>query len=161
MSLNFTIPTKRIPMPTAENPDNGFDVRGLSTDDLVYLIGKYFADLKDLYDPKQPKPDFNLFAAKLQKQAPEALAEAIAIAADAKDQVELFRRLPTAISYITVSEIGALTFGEEGGLESFLGMMASVLGATTNVMREVQKIATDAQLVAMMANTDSLPGANN
>lgn len=159
----FAIPKKRIAMPTEDNQDNGFDVRGLSTEDLVALISKYFAELKPLFDPNADRETLNFesIITDLQKKAPMALAEGLAIAADMPDQVAVFAKLPTYLQYSVASEIGVMTFGQEGGLESFLELLIKTISDVTVVMNHSQKVITEMQLArASVSSTTAIPSSN-
>lgn len=105
-----------------------FLVRGLGVDDLAILVRDYLGDMDKilaLYEDSARSPLSSVataqFVLKLTREAPAAVAQIIAIAADEPSEVDRARRLPLPVQVLALQHIGRLTFEEAGGLKKFLG----------------------------------------
>lgn len=109
-------------------------VRGLSLVDVSYLVSRHRADLEKLFELYQsfakdtgasPLGDAVLigYGYELLGQAPAILANVIAVAADARDQVEAISRLPSSLQIDALRAICSLTIEDFGGLKPLLAKL--------------------------------------
>lgn len=142
MGLNFTIPTAKVEVPGGGE----FDVRGLSFEDMSFIVGRHGDVLSDLFNEMATNggavqaTTLAGIASELVKRAPDVAGMAMALAADEDPASEVTftvavvkcRRLPISVQLDALTKIGTLTFGTEGGLkkawETVVELLAGLKG---------------------------------
>lgn len=141
MSLgSLTLATKSV-----EVPGGSVSVRGLSAQDVAWLVSRHRETIESLFSQlvdetpgeepaEEPTPDLEDFAGVaefLLERAPVLLADAIAAAADDRDNAKIALRLPMPAQIELLEAIGELTFVGEGSVGKFLEVLTRVMGRTT------------------------------
>jgi hypothetical protein len=133
MAVNFEIATQRVPV----GRSGYFDVRGLNSEDVVYLTTTYLEDIKAVVAKYATRGVVQKSAvadlvAEVAKDFPTMATEIISRCADATDPDSLtkFRNLSFVTQIKALKEIFILT-AEDGGIElgKVAGFVASLLEA--------------------------------
>lgn len=140
MGLNFTLPTEKVVFPGGD-----LTVRGLSLEDVTTLVRHHGAALSGLFATitaaKSGEVDLDnmtAMASALATAAPRAAAEAIAIAADEPDKVDLAGQLNLTVQIEALEKIGALTFTSEGGIKKVLETVIRVAQGTAGAVKSLR-----------------------
>ena len=150
-TLHFTVPVKNIPVPVpGVEPDKypNFDVRGITLQDLSYLIQKHGASMAVLYN-KYAKGDIDVekgvadeAVADLVGQLPELFAALVARASRGVLDESTAIDLPLPVTVDATVAVGELTFAGEKSLEKFMAAATRMLDGFATV---VQKANTPQQ----------------
>lgn len=131
---------KHIKLPEAaiKFPGGDFAVRGLSLDDIAYLVGRHGAKMNDLFlEFQKGGAELELeslasFAVPLLKAAPEVAAELIACASGDPKDWHIAATLPVPVQLEALEKLVELTFNVEGGpkkvVETVIRMAQGVSG---------------------------------
>lgn len=138
MLYDFRIPTAQVNYKGTQV----MEVRGLAFNDVSYLVNRHRDDLLQLMDLwTQVADDFQRddiqssiqqaavnkdYIIRLIQQAPAIVANAIALAADAIDQVDTIARYPVSIQIEALQVIGKLTADDFGGIKKLIGSIAGL-----------------------------------
>lgn len=132
---------KHIKLPSAEVefPGGKFAVRGLSLDDIAYLVRRHKASLEELYDAFQaegePTTEAALnFVGPLVQKMPALAADAIACGAGEGGDAEaemVAAQLPFPVQVEALEHIIVLTFATEGGLKKLMETVVRLAQGTT------------------------------
>lgn len=129
----------------------GFQVRGISDEDLVSLMRDHREQLVRAFDTIQGAEERDLESAKdfgveLLQEVPELVAQLIALAADKPDGAPVIRKMPAPIKLKALMEIWQLTVVDTGGFEPFLTQVISVMqglsAGMTNLKDSMQETLT-------------------
>jgi len=141
------IPEAFVQVPGKE-PGTGFRVHGLSMEDVSKILRLHGAALNAIYLEKIVASDMapesmNLAALgrAVLETVPEAVAGAIALAADAEDQYGSIRRLPIPVQTDALEKVLRLTFHTEDDLGNFVG---AVLRGSESVQRVLNSVLNPA-----------------
>ena len=114
-----------IPTETIKTSGGEFTVRGLSFTDILQLAGKYFPIMSELFDQFAGASIDNIseaqkrgIAATLVREAPDAVAEVIALASGEMDAetIAIAKSLTGPTQIEALNKIGRLTFVSEDDL---------------------------------------------
>jgi hypothetical protein len=112
-------------------------VRGLTGDDLGLLVRAHLGTVeavlqavKDSAAGPLSGDQTSRFVLMLAQDAPEVVAQIIAIASDEPDQADAARKLPFPVQIDALQRIGRLTFEEAGGSEGFANALAALVAGT-------------------------------
>lgn len=143
MLHDFTIPTTTVTY--KGNPV--LDVRGLSFNDIAYLINRHREDLDmlvKLWDEYSKQGNFDetkeavllQYGFELVQQAPGILAHVIAVASDSIDRHEHIARLPATVQIDALKAIGRMTIEDFGGTKKMLETLwTTVLAHAPDLVR--------------------------
>jgi hypothetical protein len=131
---DFVIPRARItlPGPKVEGEKPFFEVRGITLDDMTFLVNQHLEPItRALKLYQESREDIlktgNLsgFIMTLARDFPTLAAEVISAAADSLDDAtrEVAKQLPLATQIHALSEITRLTLEDAGGLKNLLAEM--------------------------------------
>ena len=109
------------PKQVAVGNNKYLEVRGLTLVEITNLLGRYQDLLVMFIDGGALKPE------QLIAQAPDMVAEIIAIAADAKDELEDVKKLPFATQVEAVSTVWELSVPDVKKLIESLSRVAAAL----------------------------------
>lgn len=119
---------------TSKGKPFSFVVRGLNLVDLSYLVGEHLADIEaawELFSDAQKeiirRGSMDGLFLTLCRDAPGLVAEIISVAADEKDLVEQYAKLPFSISVTALAEVSRLTMVEAGGLKNLFASLANLI----------------------------------
>lgn len=129
MAVNFTIPTVNIPV-----GEGSFDVRGVNSEDVVFLTTHYLEDIKQAVTDfgvsnKAGRVKATELAMDLAKGFPLMAAEIISRCADQPDEIETYRRLSFAKQIVALKAIFDLSVENGADLKKVAGFVASLLEA--------------------------------
>lgn len=143
---------KDIKIPTVDvlvSEGNSFPVRGLSTDDINYLVRAHGSDLKELWDEfLENKVDLSKLAVTeiyplikvVIGRVPAAMLEMIAIAADADDDdLPTLRKLPIGTQIDAVSKVLGMTLKTDGDWSKTMETVLKMLGGANGALGEMVK----------------------
>lgn len=132
---------KHIKLPSAEVEFSGgkFAVRGLSLDDIAYLVSRNKASLTALYDEFQDAGgsstgDLSAVIVPAIQTAPRLVAEIVACAAGDADDWEVARQFPFPVQVEALEHILNLTFSSEGGPKKVLEAVVRLAQGTTGLL---------------------------
>ena len=131
MAVNFEIPTETIKV----GKGGTFTVRGLDTEDVVFLTSVYLEDIKVLIakfgnkSGVMPRSAVAELVMEIAKSFPMMTAEIVSRCADAPDEVEKFRHLPFAKNIEALKAIAILSVEDGHELKNLAGGLASLLEA--------------------------------
>lgn len=133
MAANFEIPTETVTV-----RGGSFTVRGMNSEDVVFLTSHYLEDLKTLvadYGKKQAKGGVLPRAAvaelvmDIAQRFPMMSAEMISRCADAPDQIDKFRQLSFVKQIEALKHIAVLSVEDGHELKKVGEVLASLLEA--------------------------------
>lgn len=132
---------KNIKLPSADIEFSGgkFAVRGLSFDDIAFLVARNKDSLSNLFNQFQDQGDLSLdnasaFILPLIETAPRLAAEIIACGAGDADDWEVARQLPFPVQVEALEGIIDLTFSAEGGPKKVLEAVVRLAQGTSALM---------------------------
>lgn len=132
MAVNFEIPTEEIKV----GKGGSFTVRGLDTEDVVFLTSTYLEDIKTLiakFGNKQgvmPRSAVAELVMEIAKSFPMMTAEIVARCAGAEQEdFDKFRHLPFAKNIEALKAIAILSVEDGHELKNLAGGLASLLEA--------------------------------
>ncbi len=139
----------KLPTETVEIPDMGdFTVRGLSLPDLSHIMRLHGTALEAIYlenvvraGDEAPEMSISSIGTAVLQSAPEAVALAIALAADEPNLVGVARKLPIAAQMDAIEKVLKLTFYTEDELGNLIG---AVLRGSESVQRVLSKALPNA-----------------
>lgn len=109
-----------------------FSVRGLTTDDITYLVSKYRTDLEAgvlLYRKAQSSlvstNKLDDLILMLLREAPGLVSEVISVASDQRHLVETIRTLPFSVQASAAHKIVGMTLVEADGLKNLMASLQS------------------------------------
>ena len=129
-----------IPSVPVQTPGGEFSVRGLSLDDLTYILQRHAVEVSHVIsaiEAKKGDVDHDLIsemAVGLIEAAPGVAAEIVAVAAGELDQIDTVRRLPFPVLLDAVEKIGNLTFEVYGGPKKVLEAVIRLAKGTTGLL---------------------------
>lgn len=129
-----------IPSASVQTPGGSFSVRGLSLEDLTYILQIHSVEVAHVVRTLESKKDgvdrslISEMAVGLIESSPAVAAEIIANAADAPDQVAKVRKLPFTTQLDALEKIGDLTFEAYGGPKKVLEVVIRLAKGTTNLL---------------------------
>lgn len=143
MGLNYTpaLMVKKI-----EFPGGDVTVRGLSLEDVVKLTHKHAVVLGSFFSMLTTKGvetdlgDMTSLAVALIEVAPQAAAEAMALAADSPEHVAVFSRLPFGVQLEILEAIGEQTFSSDEHVGKVMGTVVKVLQGTNRMIETVRGV---------------------
>lgn len=141
--LLFDVPTLKVSWASG-GKQYGFEVRGLSDEDLVKLVRDNDEALNKAFNAVQgvsgqnPEDLTNTnaveFGKALLEAVPELVAQMIALAADMPDKAPVVRKMPAPIKLQALTAVWQLTVIDTGGLEPFLEQVLGLMkGLRTNM----------------------------
>lgn len=133
---------KHIKLPSADVEFSGgkFTVRGLSLDDIAYLVGRYKDTFAQLFDQFQAQGDMDstnsvlAFVGPMIQTAPKLAAEIIACGAGDASDWEVARSLPFPVQVEALEHVINLTFTAEGGPKKVLEAVVRLAQGTTALL---------------------------
>lgn len=135
----------KLPRETVELPDgDSFEVRGLSLDDIAFLIHRHGKGMTDLFgqftaQESELTPDsVAKFALPLIEAAPGIAAEAIACAAGDPSDVEIARSLPFPVQIDALEKTLKLTFEAGGGPKKLFETIVRLAQGTTGLLESLK-----------------------
>lgn len=150
-------------LPTAEIKvsDTGtFCVRGLSLADMSSLVNKHGKVIGVLFDKIRDEmvqrsevtaADVQDYARMLLKEAPDVVANAIALAADEPDMGEKVKGLRFTVQLIALEQVILLTFANEAELKKLVEIVTQWLG---KINTEAEKLRNLPSLVGSGESDD-------
>lgn len=142
---DFTIPRTRINLPGKADKDGNkpyFEVRGLTLDDLTFLIGQHLGPITralKLYQESREDVlktgNLSGFIMSLARDFPDLVAEVISAATDSLDDAtrNIARQLPISVQLLAINEITRLSIEDAGGLKNLLAEMQERLKDAASV----------------------------
>ena len=134
----ITLPEAKI-----ELPGGGFAVRGLSLDDIIFLVQRHGAGLQEAFNRMMATTGelstdtVASFALPFLQAAPEIAAEMIACASGDKEAADVAARLPFPVQIEALEQIARLTFEASGGpkklVESVIKLAQGMTGLLTDL----------------------------
>ncbi len=120
-----------------------FTVRGLSLDDISFLVTRHSAKLAALYAQFKLRDDIgedNMMglALDLLKQAPELAADMIACASGDHEDSELAAQLPFPVQLDALEKLVTLTFTVAGGPKKVLEIVIRLAQGTTGLLESLK-----------------------
>lgn len=132
---------KHIKLPSAEVvfPGGTIAVRGLSLDDVAYLVRLHKASLEELFDSFQTEGDLTAeaamkFVGPLVQTMPRLAADAIACAAGDHEDADIAAQLPFPVQVEILELVIGLTFSTEGGPKKLVETVVRLALGTTALM---------------------------
>lgn len=140
MSLkDFVIPRKTV---TCQGGD--LSVRGLSLNDVSFVMRDYLGELENLYRTYRADEEAQKtvavaegvkFAITVVKESPKLVAQLIVMASDEEQQLfDIALKMPITSQVEILRTIFELTFEEAGGAKKFVDSLAAMVGATSSSM---------------------------
>lgn len=137
----------KLPEATVEFPGGNFAVRGLSLDDISFLLRRHGQRLQALFAELMGKPvgaeltvdSVASFAMPLIEAAPELAAEIVACAADghSPEEIAIARSLPLPTQIDALEKTLNLTFEAAGGPKKLLETVIRLAQGTTGLLQEI------------------------
>ena len=132
-----------IPSAPVQTPGGEFSVRGLSLDDLTYILQRHAVEVSQIVSTIEAKKGeigndlLSEMAVGLIQSAPDVAAEVIAVAAGELDQVTKVRMLPFPVQLDAMEKIGNLTFEVYGGPKKVLEAVIRLAKGTTSILESL------------------------
>lgn len=131
---DFTIPRAKItlPGPAVDGERPYFEVRGITLDDMTFLVGQHLGPITraiKLYQESREDVlktgNLHGFIMTLARDFPDLAAEVISAASDSLDDAtrKVARQLPISVQVHALSEITRLSLEDAGGLKNLLAEM--------------------------------------
>jgi hypothetical protein len=131
-----------------------FYVRGLSLEDITYLVNNHLPDLEKISDLYEQHTQ-NVFTDEAMKklmlrllsELPAVASEIIACAADAPGEGTKVRKYPAPVQIESLFVIARLTFEEVGGVKKFIEHLSSTMGdlLSPEKMQVLKKLTKEQQ----------------
>lgn len=134
----------RIPEEVVETRAGKFSVRGLSADDVSFLVKYHGDDLTSLFNDfiaeenELTSDQVMKFVLPIIQQLPVLVAKLIACAADDPEQFDLVRRLPISAQADALEKIVVLSFDAEGGPKKFAETVVRLLEGTNGLLTSLK-----------------------
>lgn len=135
---------KHIKLPSAEIEFTGgkFAVRGLSLNDIAFLVTRNKDKMSQLFEQFQKQGDMTQdsvlsMVAPLIETAPILAAEMIACGAGDADDWELAAKLPFPVQVEALEQIIGFTFSTEGGPKKVLEAVIRLAQGTTALLNDL------------------------
>lgn len=135
---------------TAKKEEYSFTVRGLTLVDLTYLIGEHLADIEAAWELFQSAQkdivrtgSLDGFYLTLCRDAPGLVAEVISVAADERDLVDRYVKLPFSITVTSLAAVVRLSMVEHGDLGN---LFASIIKLVEEALPESVRAQMTAQI---------------
>ena len=134
----------KLPEAIVEFPGGSFAVRGLSLNDIAFLVSRHGEKIKTtfagLVQQAQGTDDFDLnsvstLAVPVLRAIPELAAEMIACASGEPDAVELATRLPAPVQVDALEKLLTITFESGGGAKKVFETVVRLAQGTTGLVR--------------------------
>lgn len=133
---------KHIKLPSADVEFSGgkFSVRGLSLDDIAYLVGRHKDNLHQLFEQFQEQGDLGsndgalAFVAPLIQTAPQLAAEIIACGAGDAEDWTVAKGFPFPVQVEALEHVINLTFSAEGGPKKVLEAVIRLAQGSTALL---------------------------
>ena len=129
----------------AASPAGGeFAVRGLSLDDISFLVQRHGAKLQDLFSQfvanagELTTESAVGFAVPLMKEAPGIAAELIACASGDPEDAEIAAQLPFPVQLDALEKLATLTFESGGGPKKLVETVIRAAQGTTGLLQSLQ-----------------------
>lgn len=129
---------KNITLPSAEVAFSGgkFAVRGLSFDNIAYLVRKHKDGLRSLFDSFQEQGDLTTagamqFVVPLVEKMPSLAADIIACGSGDHKDAAIAAGLPFPVQVEALEKIIDLTFSVDGGVKKLLETVVRMAQGTT------------------------------
>lgn len=137
---DFVLPTSEVQLPGG----GSFAVRGLSLEDITILVSMHGPVMEEFFKKysNSGQADTMQVGMSMLSQAPVLVAQLIAIAADASDQVELVRKMPLVVQQDALEKIAKMTFDASGGPGKFFEAVIRLIQSTTNAMTGLTRSTT-------------------
>jgi len=145
MSLaDYQVPTEEVVLPGG----GSFVVRGLSLADMTKLINSYRTELEEVFRTFEEVTfaDISTLAEQMLGRFPDAVAHAIALAADEPERADVVKALPASVTLDAVEKVGRLTLSAEGGLKKVLATVVSISQGTQTAMADLGAHGSDESL---------------
>ena len=132
-----------IPSAPVQTPGGEFSVRGLSLEDLTYILQRHAVEVSQVIATIEAKKGeigndlISEMAVGLIESAPGVAAEVIAVAAGEHDEVSKVRRLPFPVQMDALEKIGNLTFEVYGGVGKTLEAVIRLAKGTTSLLNSL------------------------
>lgn len=126
-----------VPEATVKTPGGDFTVRGISLDDISYLVARHGKAIGMLYSKvegnSESDMDIGSVITPALQYAPELLADVIACATGDKDDAAIARSLPMPVQVDAVEKIADLTFSASGGFSNFVETVTRIVQGATGL----------------------------
>jgi hypothetical protein len=140
---DYVIPRSRITLPgkAVDGEKPFFEVRGITLDDMTFLIGQHLGPITralKLYQESREdimaKGNLQGFVMTLARDFPDLGAEVISAASDSLDDEtrKVAKQLPIATQVHALSEIVRLSLEDAGGLGNLLAEMRARIESVAN-----------------------------
>lgn len=134
----------KLPVEEIEFPGGNFAVRGLSLDDISYLVQHHGQRMESLFsDFAQTSGEITVeaiasFALPLLQAAPEIAADMIACASGDPEDSAIARTLPFPTQLDALQKLAGLTFSVSGGPKKLLETVVSMAQGTTGLLASLK-----------------------
>lgn len=133
----------KLPQAVVELPDGSFTVRGLSLDDLAYLVQRHSAKLQELFNTfaassELTTEDVVQFALPMIQAAPEIAAELIACASGDPEDASIAGQLPFPVQIDALEKVARLTFETGGGPKKLVETVIRLAQGTTSLLESLK-----------------------
>lgn len=124
--------------------DGEFAVRGLSLDDITFLVQRHGAGLQAAFaqmmasDGELSTDTVAAFALPFLQSAPEIAAEVIACASGDKDAADVAAALPFPVQIEALEQIARLTFEASGGPKKLVELVIRLAQAMTGLLQDLK-----------------------
>lgn len=129
-----------IPSAPVQTPGGEFSVRGLSLDDLTYILQRHAVEVSRVISVIEAKRGeigndlISELAVGLIQSAPAVVAEIIAVASGNPGEAAYARTLPFPVQLDAIEKIGNLTFEVSGGPKKVLEAVIRLAKGTTGLL---------------------------
>lgn len=128
-------------------PSGNLAVRGLGLSDISRLVQNYRSDLEGAFEKVSQAAESAVeddgFIAGLLEQAPDLVAEIIALATDQPHKAKDAAKLPLSLQVAILEKAGELTFVGEGGVGKTLEIVINMIGGATQVADQLTQNQED------------------
>lgn len=134
----------KFPEATIEFSGGDFAVRGLSLNDISWLVQRHGQKLNNLFTQFQQSADeldtatVAAFALPLLQSAPEIAAELIACATGDAEDAEMAAQLPFPVQLDALEKLVELTFSAGGGPKKLVEIVVRLAQGTTGLLAELK-----------------------
>jgi hypothetical protein len=138
---HIKLPEAQIELPGGDK----FSVRGLSLDDIAFLMSRHGDELRTLFDSFAAQGEVTTdaiaaFAIPVIRTAPVIAAELIACGAGEVDDesIQIARSLPFPVQVDALEKVARLTFEAGGGPKKLLETVIRLAQGTTGLLQSLQ-----------------------
>lgn len=132
---DFVLPTLEVNLGTPDGAS--FSVRGVSLNDITELLSKHGPVMEQFYKKYSKGANQMDTGTALLKQAPDLVAQIIALAADEPDMAPSVKKMSVGIQQDALEKIAKLTFDASGGPKKFVETVMSLIQSTTSTMESL------------------------